>query len=161
MPEAPLYGTAGSVMNRNVVTITPETSIRAAARVMATNRISGLPVVDDEGRLLGIVSEIDLLRSRTATAERESWWLDMLAEGEKMAPEYIEYVRSGNEMVRTVMRPDVTSITEDTPLSEVAQMIVEKGIKRLPVVTNGRIVGIVSRADLVRALGARKNRDQV
>jgi CBS domain-containing protein len=161
MPEAPLYGTASSVMSKNVVTVKPYTSIRQAARVMATNHVSGVPVVDDDGRLLGMVSEIDLLRSRTATAERESWWLNMLAEGEKMSPDYIEYVRTGNDMVRLVMQPDVTAVAEDTPLSEVAQLIVDKGIKRLPVVTNGRIVGIVSRADLVRALGARRNRDQV
>jgi CBS domain-containing protein len=161
MPEAPLYGTVSNVMSRNVVTVKPYTSIRAAARVMATNHVSGVPVVDDDGRLLGMVSEIDLLRSRTATAERESWWLNMLAEGEKMSPDYIEYVRTGNDMVRLVMQPDVTSVSEDTPLSEVARLIIEKGVKRLPVIADGRIVGIVSRADLVRALGARKNRDQV
>lgn len=159
MPEAPLYGTAGGVMTKNVVTVKPDMSIRMVARVMSENRVSGLPVVDDNGRLVGMVSEMDLLRSRAATAERESWWLDMLAEGEKMAPDYVEYVRSSNNLVRQVMRQDVITITEDTPLSEVAQLIVDKGVKRLPVIKDGKIVGIVSRADLVRALGARKSKN--
>lgn len=157
MPEAPLYGTVGKIMTRNVVTVTPDTSIREAAKVMSDNRISGVPVVDGEGRLVGMVSEADLLRDRSGTSERESWWLDMLADGEKLSPDFINYVRAGNNMVRRVMNADVTSVTETTPLSEVAQLIVDKGIKRLPVVQDGRLVGIVSRADLVRALGSRRN----
>jgi CBS domain-containing protein len=157
MVESPLYGTVQSVMTRNVVTIGPEASIRTAAKIMATNRVSGLPVVDSEGRLVGMVSEMDLLRSREATADKESWWLNMLAEGEKMSPEYVEYVRSSNNQVRLVMHAEVTSISEDMPLSEVARLIVDKGIKRLPVVADGKLVGIVSRADLVRALGSRRN----
>ena len=116
-----------------------------------------VPVVDSDGKLIGLVTEVDLLRSRQKDADRESWWLDMLAEGEKMAPEYLEYIRDAHNTVRNVMHTDVSSVTEDTPLEEVAQMLVEKGVKRLPVVADGKIVGIVSRADLVKALGARKN----
>lgn len=157
MPEAPLYGTADKVMTRNVITVTPETSIREAAKVMSENRISGVPVVDGEGRLVGMVSEADLLRSQSGTSERESWWLDMLADGENLSPDFINYVRAGNNMVRRVMKSDVTSVTEATPLADVAQLIVDKGIKRLPVVQDGRLVGIISRADLIRALGARRN----
>ncbi len=81
----------------------------------------------------------------------------MLAEGEKMSPDYAEYIRSSNNQVRLVMHAEVTSISEDMPLSEVARLIVDKGIKRLPVVADGKLVGIVSRADLVRALGSRRN----
>ena len=161
MPEAPLYGTAGSVMTRNVITVTPETSIRATAKIMATHHISGVPVVDDDGHLVGLVSEADLLRARKAAADREAWWLNMIADGEKLSPEFVDYVRTGNDMVRVVMHSDVTAVAEDTPLADVAQLIVEKGVKRLPVVTNGRLVGIVSRADLVKALGSRRSTETV
>jgi CBS domain-containing protein len=161
MPEIPFYGTAGQVMTRKVVTVTPDTSIRAAAKLMAANHISGVPVVDNAGRLLGVVSEADLLRSRQADSERESWWLNMLAEGEKLAPEFIDFVRTGNNMVRTVMHHDIAAVGEGTSLAEVAQMLVEKAVKRLPVVVDGRIVGIVSRADLVKALGARQAKDTI
>ena len=157
MTEAPLYGTAGKVMTRNVITVTPETSIRATAKVMSDHKISGVPVVDGDGRLVGLVSEADLLRGRKMAADREASWLNMLADGENLSPEFVEYVRSSNEMVRVVMHTDVTSLKEDTPLDEVAQMMVEKGLKRLPVVTDEKIVGIVSRADLVKALGSRRN----
>ena len=157
MPEAPLYGTAGKVMTKKVITVTPETSIRATAKVMSENKISGVPVVDDEGRLLGLVSEADLLRGRKLAADREASWLNMLADGENLSPDFVNYVRTSNDMVRVVMHTDVASVTEDTPLDSVAQMMVEKNLKRLPVVTNGKIVGIVSRADLVKALGARRN----
>lgn len=161
MPEAPLYGTAGSVMTRNVITVTPEMSVRAVAKIMATNHISGVPVVDDNGRLVGLVSEADLLRGRQAAAEREASWLNMIADGEKLSPEFVDYVRTSNDMVRLVMHADVTAVAESTPLGEVAQLIVDKGVKRLPVVKDGRIVGIVSRADLVRALGNRYSKEAI
>jgi CBS domain-containing protein len=159
MPEAPFYGTVASVMTRNVVTVTPDTSIRATARLMADNKISGVPVVDDEGCLLGLITESDLLRSRELEAKRESWWLNMLAEGEKLSPEFVDYVRTANDMVQVVMHKDVTSVEDTTPLEEVAHMMVAKSVKRLPVIKNGKIVGIVSRADLVEALGARHAKD--
>ncbi len=157
MPEAQLYGTAGKVMTREVITVTPETSIGATAKVMSTHQISGVPVVGSESRLLGLVSEADLLRGRKLATDREASWLNMLSDGESLSPEFVNYVRTGNDMVRMVMHTDVSSVAEDTPLDEVARLMVEKGLKRLPVITNGKHVGIVGRADLVKALGARRN----
>ncbi len=161
MVETPLYGTAKAVMTRTVATVTPDTTIREAAKIMSASRVSGLPVVDAAGRVVGIVTEKDLLRSRLEDQKREAWWLNLLAEGEKLAPDFIEYARAGNDMVRRVMHADPLTIAEDTPLAEIAALMVEKGIKRLPVVTDGKLVGIVSRADLVRALGQRRATETV
>ncbi len=143
-------------MTRKVISVTPETSVRTTAKLMADNKISGVPVVDDKGNLVGMVTEADLLRGRKEAADREESWLTMLADGEGLAPDFVNYVRTQNNMVRVVMHHDVASIAENTPLSEVAQDMVDKGVKRLPVVADGKLVGIVSRADLIRALGARR-----
>ena len=115
MVENPLYGTASGVMTRKVVAVAPETSIREVARIMATNHVSGLPVVDKDGRVVGMVSENDLIRDRVEDRERESWWLNSLAEGEKLAPEFLEHARAGNDMVRRVMRTEIIAVAESTP----------------------------------------------
>ncbi len=161
MVEIPLYGTAKAVMTRTVSTVTPDTTIRDAAKLMSTARVSGLPVIDTENRVVGIVTEKDLLRSRVEDQKREAWWLNLLAEGEKLAPDFVAYARAGNDIVRRIMHTDILTVTEETPLSEIAVMMVEKGIKRFPVVKDGKLVGIVSRGDLVRALGQRQSKDNI
>ena len=118
-------------------------------------------MVDDKGRVVGMVTEGDLLRSRAEDQKRESWWLNLLAEGEKLAPEFVEYARAGNNMVQRVMHSDVITVSESTPLAEIANLMLEKGVKRFPVISNGKLVGIVSRADLVRALSFRHAKDSV
>lgn len=161
MVEAPFYGTASRVMTRKVVTVSPDTSIRETAALMAANHVSGVPVVEQDGRVVGMVTEKDLLRDRMADQKRESWWLNMLAEGEKLAPEFVEHARAGNNMVRRVMHADIIAVAEDTPLEDIARMMVDKGLKRFPVLKDGKLVGIVSRSDLVRALGHRHDSETV
>ena len=118
-------------------------------------------MVDEHGHVVGMVTEKDLIRNRMEDQKRESWWLNMLAEGEKLAPEFVEHARAGNDMVRRVMHTGIIAVSEDTPLEEVAKLMVEKGLKRLPVIKDDMLIGIVSRADLVRALSYRQAKETV
>jgi len=143
--------TAGQLMTREVAAVHPSTSVTEAAKMMAARGISGMPVVDDAGHLLGAVSEADLLRWSQQPSERQQSWLNMLAEGVDLAPEFLAALRAEHRKVEHVMSHNPLSVTEDTPAREIARIITEKGIKRLPVLRNGKVVGVVSRADLVRA----------
>ncbi len=137
------------VMVRDVATVSPSTAVREVARLMVERRISGLPVVDADGRLLGIVSEGDLLhRAEAGTERRRSWWLDIVAGAEELAQ---DYVRSHARAVGDVMTRRVHSVTEDADLADAADLMDRRKVKRVPVVKDGRLVGILSRADLVRA----------
>jgi CBS domain-containing protein len=144
--------TAGDIMTREVVTVSPYTSLRYVAKLLAERRISGVPVVDDDRHVVGIVSENDLLQWSDAPPEKQAWWLNMLAEGFELSPDFLDVVQSEREMVARVMRTDIATAAEDTPLAEIAKLITAKSIKRVPVLRDGTLVGIVSRADLVRAL---------
>lgn len=143
---------ASNVMTHNVATIAPDASILEAIRLMLQRRISGLPVVDTGGALMGIVTEGDLLRrAEIGTQRRRARWLEFLIGPGRLAD---EYVRSSGRKVEEVMNPDVRTITEDTPLAEIVQTMEQHRIKRLPVVRDGKLVGIVSRANLLRALAS-------
>lgn len=141
------------VMTRAVITVKPETSVREAAALFAENHISGAPVVDDEGRLIGMITEGDLIhRIETGTqTRRRSWWLDFFSSTRDLAATYIkENARS----VRDVMTEKVISVREGTPVSEIADLLERHRIKRVPVVYDGELLGIVSRANLVKALAS-------
>ncbi len=139
---------AKDVMVREVATVTPATLVREAARIMVERRVSGLPVVDTEGHVIGIVSEGDLLhRAETGTERRRSWWLQAVAGSEELAQDYI---KSHALKVGDVMTKRVISVGEDADLSQVATIMERRNVKRVPVVRDGKLVGIISRADLVR-----------
>jgi CBS domain-containing protein len=148
---------ATDVMTTDVITVDENTTVQALATLLAERGISGAPVADANGRLVGIVSEGDLLhRAEIGTARRHrerrrSWWLDDFAS--KAARDYI---KSHAQTVRDIMTPDVVTVTEDTDLGEVAALLEAKRVKRVPVMRDGKIVGIISRANLVRALSAMK-----
>jgi CBS domain-containing protein len=140
-------------MTRQPITVGPTMSVREIAKLLLQHGISAVPVVDASGALLGIVSEGDLVRrSDVGRDDRASWWVQMLAEGEGLAPEFLAYVRSGDRLARDLMTREVVTVEEGTPLPEVARLLEEHRIKRVPVLRQGRVVGIVSRADLVRVL---------
>jgi CBS domain-containing protein len=144
---------AAQLMTRPPVTAGPGMSAREVAKLLVEHGISAVPVVDGSGRLLGIVSEGDLVRrGEVVRDERQSWWLQALAEGEQLAPGFLAYVRSGDRPVSDLMTREVVTVQEDTPLPEVARLLEEHRIKRVPVLWQDKVVGIVSRADLVRAL---------
>lgn len=138
------------VMTRTVVTVGPTATIDEAAKLMVERRVSGLPVVDATGALLGIVSEGDLI-VRQRPAERLTWWRMFFADGEKLAGDYRKRIGT---MVRDVMTRAVISVGAGTDVSVAAQLLHERNIRRLPVVTEGKLVGIVSRGDLVKLLAA-------
>ena len=141
------------VMTSKVVTVSPETSVSEIAKLFLRHRISAVPVVDGEMRVLGMVSEGDLLhRAETETEPQRPWWLSMIAGTEELAH---DYVKSHGQHAADVMSTKVVAVEEDAPLAEIAQLLEERRIKRVPVTRNGKVVGIVSRADLVRALASR------
>jgi CBS domain-containing protein len=144
--------TAADVMTSDVVTVRPDTSIRYLAKLMAERRVSGVPVIDEPGHLVGMVSEYDLLLWSDHAPERQAWWLDMLAGDFDLSPDYLDVARGEQQKVRSIMRADPVSISEGTPLREIATLLHDRGVKRLPVVRDGRVVGVVSRGDLVRVL---------
>jgi CBS domain-containing protein len=138
------------VMTRTAITVTPETTIEAAARLLLEHRISGLPVVDPGGAVVGVVTEGDLLRRiETGTERRHSGWLEFLIAPGRLAE---EYAHANARRVGEVMTTDVVAVTPEEPLAEVVRLMERHHIKRLPVIENGRLVGIVSRANLVQAL---------
>ncbi len=147
--------TAGDLMTRDVAVVHPETSLLEAVKLMAHRRISGMPVVDDAGHIVGMISEGDLVRWHEGYTERQARWLDMLAEGFQLAPAFLEGIRDQHRRVKTVMSPGALTVTEDIPAREVAHLMYEKNIKRVPVVRDGKLVGIVARSDLVRALATK------
>ncbi|SDH31662.1 CBS domain-containing protein [Paraburkholderia phenazinium] len=143
---------ASDVMTCNVISVTPDMTVRDAARVFTDNHISGAPVVDGEGRLIGMISEGDLLRRveiGTDTRKRSSWF-DLFS----ATHDAIDYIKTHALKVADVMKADVVSVGAATPLSEVASILETRHFKRVPVTEAGRIVGIVSRANLVQALAS-------
>jgi CBS domain-containing protein len=145
------------VMTTDVITVDPDMTVQAFATLLAERGISGAPVVDADGRLVGIISEGDLLhRAEIGTARRHrvrrrSWWLDHFAS--ELAR---DYVKSHARTVKEIMTRDVVTVTEDTELAEVASLLEAKRVKRVPVMREGKVVGIISRANIVRAVGATK-----
>ncbi len=143
---------ARDVMTTSVMTVTPETDVIEIAKMMLEQRISAVPVLNAKGKLVGIVSEGDLInRTESETQHRSSWWLRM-ASGEDDVSR--EYLRSHGRHAEDVMTTDVVTVKPDTPLAQIAALLEKRHIKRVPVVEGGKLLGIVSRANLLRGLAA-------
>jgi CBS domain-containing protein len=143
---------AVDVMTVDPVSISPEDSIIEAIRLMLQRKFSGLPVVDCTGALVGIVTEGDLLRrTETGTQRKRPRWIEFLIGSGRLAN---EYVQASGRKVHDVMTYDVHTVTEDTPLDDSVQHMERYQIKRLPVVRGGKLVGIVTRANRLRALAS-------
>jgi CBS domain-containing protein len=141
---------AADVMVSPVITVGPEASVQHVAEILLANRISAVPVVGNGGELVGIVSEGDLIRrTETDTERRRPRWLALLVGSRHLAS---EFVKAHSRKVADVMTRDVVVAGPDTPLREVAAILERNGIKRVPIVQNEKLVGIVSRANLVQAL---------
>jgi len=144
---------ARDIMTTEVVSVPRDAAVSEIAGILLRNRISAVPVVDDDSRVLGMVSEGDLMRRPETGAEpRHSWWLRLLESPDEHAA---EYAKSHGLRAEDVMTGNVISVTEDTPVGEIAAILEERRIKRVPVLRDGRIVGIVSRASLLQALAIR------
>ena len=143
---------ARDVMVSPVVTVRPSASVKEVARLLLEQRISAVPVVDDRGKVVGIVSEGDLLhRAETGTERQRPWWLQALTGEETLAG---EYVKAHAHKAADVMTSPVATAAPDTPLHEVATLMETSSIKRVPIVEDGQLVGIVSRANLVQAVAS-------
>ncbi len=141
---------AADVMVTNVITVHQDTPVAKIAETLLANRISAVPVVNDKDGLVGIVSEGDLIHRVEAGTERHrSWWLELLSGKELLAH---EFVKSHARKAADVMTRPVVSVQPDTPLGDIASLLEKHRIKRVPVVNNGKIIGIVSRANLIQAL---------
>ncbi len=145
---------AKDIMTTNVATVTPDTSVNDVAKLLIEKSISGAPVTNADGTLVGVVSEGDLLRRPELETERHSsWWLDLLANNRETAA---EYVKSHGTKAADVMTRNVVSVSETATVGEIAATLEKHRIKRVPVVRDGKVVGIVSRANLLHGLAARK-----
>jgi CBS domain-containing protein len=150
---------ADDVMVSAVISVRPTARVQEVAGILLANRISAVPVIDDEGELLGIVSEGDLMRRAEAgTERRRSWWLEYLTGKQVLAA---EYVKSHSHKVSDVMTRAVITAAPDAPLGEIASLLERNRIKRVPIVKNGKVVGIVSRANLLQALATVPAKDTV
>lgn len=141
---------AADVMTRNVVTATASMALEEAVRLMLAHRVSGLPVLDGSGALVGMLTEGDLLRRAETSTERPlPWWRALLLGSERVAE---QYVHTHARRVEEVMTRGAICVAPSTPLTEVVALMEARGIKRLPVLQGRQLIGIVSRADLLRAL---------
>lgn len=138
---------AKDVMTKDVITVGPGHNIRSAARTMLDHGVSGLPVIGDDGELVGILTEGDLLR-RMELGGAPSW----SAAGADRTEAIGSYVRDHSWRVQDVMSPDAIAADAETPLDQIARIMEENTIKRVPITRGGRLVGMVSRADLLRAI---------
>ena len=138
------------VMTRKVISVTAGQTVLEAVRIMLQNRVSGLPVVDAQGNIVGMVTEGDFLRrGEIGTERRRPKWLEFLLGPGRLAG---EYVHATGRKVEEVMTGDPVTVAEDDSLETVVELMERKRIKRLPVVRKGKMVGIVSRANLMHAL---------
>jgi CBS domain-containing protein len=138
------------VMTRHVISVSPDASVDGAAKRMLERGISGLVVVDDKGELAGVVTEGDLLRrDELGTQRHRPWWLRLLVSQGRQA---MDFTRTHGRRVRDVMTDQVVTVSADAPLAEVVELMEQHRIKRVPVTEGNRVVGVISRADLLRAL---------
>lgn len=141
---------ARDIMSKNVITVGRETSVHDIAQLMTSKRISGVPVVAEDGTILGIVSESDLLRrAELGTEPQRKWWLSFFSDPDLLAR---QYRKTHGLKAEDVMSRPVVTVDENADLGEIANTLERRRVKRLPVVRDGKLVGIISRADIVKAL---------
>lgn len=143
---------AHQIMTKDVITVTPQTTIETAAKIMLRTHISGLPVLDDTGELVGIVSESDFLRrSEIGTGRKRPKWLQFFVGPGKAAT---DFVHERGRKIEDVMTEEPVTVSEDTPLEELVSLMEKKGVKRLPVVSGRILKGIVTRSNLLQAVAS-------
>ena len=150
---------ARDVMVSPVITVKPDASVKELAKILLERRISAVPVVDDQGKLVGIVSEGDLLHRAEADTQRQRpWWLLVMTSDESLAADYI---KEHSRKVADVMTKDVITAGPDTPLQEIARALERHAIKRVPIMQDGQLVGIVSRANLIQAVASGRKKPEI
>lgn len=143
---------ARDVMVSPVITVTPDTLVGEVAKLLLEHRFSAVPVVDHQGKLVGIISEGDLMHRAEAGTERQrSWWLRGLTGADTLA---FDYIKAHARKVADVMTRQVVTASADTPLNEIATLMEKNAIKRIPIVAGGQLVGIITRANLMQAVAS-------
>lgn len=141
------------IMTQAVITVSPDATLKEIAGLLSKNSVSSVPVCDEAGQVVGIISERDLLRPFGKTiAQRRDWWISALAQGSDLEPQFEKLIGVNEHHASLLMTKPVKTTDEETELGELAELMSENDIKRLPVLRDGRLVGIVSRADVVRAI---------
>jgi CBS domain-containing protein len=140
---------AADIMVRNVITVDPESDVAHAVDLLIDNDVSALPVVDDQGRLVGILSEADLMRRVEINTERPHGWAESIFGASTLAG---EFAKAHGARVAEIMTRGAVSVSEAAPLSEIAGALERYRIKRVPVTRDGKVVGIVSRSNVIQAL---------
>lgn len=142
---------AADIMTTSVITADPEMTVRDAAKTMVLGHISGMPVINETGRLVGMVTEGDLLhRQEIGTGfKHRAWWLELLSSTRELASQYIKE-HAGK--VKDVMSTEVVTVDENCTVAELAELLERRRIKRVPVMRDGKVVGLISRANLLRAI---------
>ncbi|UGY26619.1 CBS domain-containing protein [Bradyrhizobium septentrionale] len=137
-------------MSRNVITIDADASVIDAIKTMLSHHISGLPVVDRDGTLVGILSDGDFIRRvEVGTEKRRGRWLAMLAGTNQVA---LDFARQHGRKVRQIMSPKPITVEEDIPLEQVVQLMESHGVTRFPVMRDKKLVGMVTRTDFMTAI---------
>jgi len=146
---------AGDVMTRDVLTVSPDTPVTEIVNLLLSRIISGVPVVESDGTVVGVVSEGDLLRrAEIGTEKKRSSWVQFFTGTASLAD---EYVRSHGRVAKDVMTQAVVSVQPDTPIAAIADIMHQKRIKRVPVVQDGKLVGIVTRKNILRAFASMRS----
>jgi CBS domain-containing protein len=123
------------------------------ASLLASKHLSAVPVCDPDSKLVGIVSESDILKPfRESVRTRRDWWLGVIAEGEELPQDFLDYIRQDTRTAGDVMVRHVLTVEESATLPQIADLMITHAIKRVPVLRDGKLVGIVSRADMVAAI---------
>ncbi|MGH7119697.1 MAG: CBS domain-containing protein [Acetobacteraceae bacterium] len=145
--------TAADVMTSPAVVVQPEASVAEIATLLAQREISAVPVCKPDGTLVGIVSEGDILRPfRESARRRRDWWLGAIAAGEELPQEFLDYMRNDTRTAVDMMVRRVITANESMTLPVLADLMVTNGVKRIPILRESQVVGIVSRSDLIAAL---------
>lgn len=143
---------AMDVMVRDVVTVKPDDTVADAIKLLITHDVSALPVVDDDDRVVGVISEADLVhREEIGTEKHRPWWLEALTPASTLAA---EFAKSHGQRVAEVMSTKVVSASEDTSLGEIASLLEKHRIKRVPILREGKLVGVVSQSNLIQAIAS-------
>jgi CBS domain-containing protein len=142
--------TAADVMTTDVISVTPETPVQDIARLLHTRRISGVPVVNPDNSVVGIVSEGDLIGHADLVGEqRRSWWLSLFNDAATLAR---HYAKNHGRFARDVMTQPVITVAPTATLAEIAKTLEDHRIKRVPVIRDGKLAGLVTRGNLVQTL---------
>jgi CBS domain-containing protein len=155
LEDTPMAVTAADIMTSPAIFVSPETNMADIASLLASKHFSAVPVCHPDHTLAGIVSESDILKPfRESVRAKRDWWLGVIAEGEELPQDFLDYIRRDTRTASDVMVRQVFTAEESTTLPELAELMIKHAIKRLPIMRDGKLIGVVSRADLVAAIAA-------